>query len=296
MTDDEILYYMNLGLAQTVSESTSRQSAQQRSGSHVSAFRGSGFDYDDSRAYQSGDDLRKLNWRLMARTSQLFTRVYQEEREASVMLVIDRRAPMRFGTRKHLKVTRAVQLACYLAGLSLHQASSVGITLLQADSVQIQPQRSHTRVRDGLASAAAACPPLVGNTERTTLSTFLSQLQLSNSPGSRLILISDFHDLKQTDRAVMAQLTAQHQLQALQVLDPIELSLPDAGVWLVDDYSEATAIKVNADDRVLKEQYRDAMQAHLAYIESVFSACRVPFHRVYTNEPFNDVLRRIGYA
>ena len=94
----------------------------------------------------------------------------------------------------------------------------------------------------------------------------------------------------------MAQLAAQHQLQVLQVLDPIELSLPDAGVWLIDDYSEATAIKVNADDRVLKEQYLDAMQAHLADIESVFSACRIPFHRVHTNESFTDVLRRIGHA
>ncbi len=296
LSRDEILYYMNLGLAQNVSADHGQYSAQQRSGSHISSFRGSGFDYDDSRAYQSGDDLRNLNWRLLARTAQLFTKVYQEEREASVMLVIDRRGPMRFGTRGHLKVTRALQLASYLAGLYLRQDCAVGITLMQADSVQIQPQRSQTRVCDGLATAAAACPPLTGAGESIALSAILAQLQFSCARGSRLILISDFHDLRHSDEVVLAQLSAQHHVQALQVLDPIEVSLPAAGVWLIDDYSDTTAIKVNANDPLLQKQYRQAMQDKLAQIESVFSACRIPCTRVYTNEPFDDVVKQGHYA
>ncbi len=296
MTRDQVQQYMNKGLSHVVKVENGRLSKQVRSGSHQSAYRGGGFDYDDSREYQAGDELRNLNWRLLARTAQLYTKVFLEEREASVTIVVDRRAGMRFGTRKHLKVTRAVQLACYLAGRYLRQSCSVGITLLEKEGMQFQAQRSQTRVRDGLLAAAAACPPVTEPEESLTLSLLLSQLQHSCNAGNRIVLISDFHDLDENDSVLLTQLSRQHPMQALQVLDPIELALPAAGIWQIEDYGHTSAIKINANDGQLKQQYAEAMKLNLQRLDAIFSDCRVPRQRVFTDQNFDVVLRQCGYA
>lgn len=297
LSSEEVLYFYNRGLSFTSTpENISRQSAQARSGSHISYFRGSGLDYDDSRAYQPGDELRNINWRLMARTSHLFTKVFQEERESSVILLIDRRARMRFGTRQRLKVTRATEIACFLAGLSLQQGYAVGFTMLQADIQRLPSQRAQARVRDYLSSMASACPPLNSVSDEIKLSTILSHLLCSATAGSRLILISDFHDLEEADKVVLTQLSVQHQLQAIQVLDPVEESLPEDGVWLIDGYTDTRPLKINANDAGLHRHYQMAIQHKQALIESVFIENRIPFNKLLTNDGFDDVIEKIVYV
>ncbi len=296
LSSEEVLYCFNRGLSSvSLSGTVNRQSAQSRSGTHTSFFRGSGLDYDDSRAYQPGDELRNINWRLMARSSHLYTKVFQEERESSVMLIIDRRAPMRFGTRERLKVTRAVEIACYLAGLSLARGYSVGVTLLQPEIRRLPSQRAQSRIRDCLASAASACPPLNAVSDEVKLSAILSHLRYSATAGSRLILVSDFHDLEESDRTVLAQLAARYQLQAIQVLDPVEETLP-GGVWLIDGYTDTKPVKINANDANLHHNYHIAVQEKQALIVSLFEQNRIPMSKLYTNESFDDVAERLMHG
>lgn len=294
---EDLMSFINRGLShKTSANSQHRHSALNRSGSHLSTFRGSGFDYDDSRAYQPGDDLRNINWRLLARTSELYTKLYREEREASIMLVIDRRASMRFGTRQCLKVTQAVRLAAFLAGVALAQAYSVGLTLLQPNSQRMPPQRHKARVCDSLMGAASACPPLAQDDEKETFSQILNRLQLSVSPGCRMVLLSDFHDMAETDRAVLTHLASQHQIRAVQILDPIEIDLPPAGVWLLDRYPGGEPLSINANDNEIKLKYRQEMQNRQAMIESVFLHCQIPLTRTQTDSSFEEIIRLLGYA
>lgn len=292
---ETLTHYLNRGLAQKAGGSGKhRYSSLDRSGAHLSRFRGSGFDYDDSRAYQPGDDLRNINWRLMARTSELFTKLFKEEREASVMLVIDRRAMMRFGTRSCLKVTRAVQIAAYLAGVALAQSCSVGFALLQTSPQTISPQRHRDRVLHGLMAAASACPPQLIEDETVSMSLLLKRLQLMTSAGCRLILLSDFHDMHDPDVIILTHLASQHPLQAIQILDPLEMNLPERGNWLIDQFPGGVALEVNANNEQVKQQYQNEMDIHHARIESLFSQCQVPFIKTRTDVPFDDLIRQIS--
>jgi len=294
---DEVMTFLRRGLAQKMTaNSNNRHSVLDRSGGHLSAFRGSGFDYDDSRAYQPGDDLRNINWRLMARTAELYTKLYREEREASVMLVIDRRASMRFGTRQCLKVTLAVKIAAFLAGVSLSQAYSVGLTLLQPNSQRMPPQRHQARVCDSLMGAAAACPPLAEDDEKETFTQILNRLQLSVSPGSHLVLLSDFHDISEADSVVLTHLASQHQIHAIQILDPVELDLPAGGVWLLDHYPGGQALEINANDAAVRTKYHHEMNSRQAMIENIFSQCQIPLTQTQTDLSFEDIMRQLGYA
>lgn len=294
---DELMYFLNRGLAQKVQVNNKhRQSSLDRSGAHLSTFRGSGFDYDDSRAYQPGDDLRNINWRLLARTSELYTKLYREEREASMMLVIDRRSSMRFGTRSCLKVTRAVQISAFLAGIALSQSYSVGLTLLQANSQSRSPQRHKARIIDGLLGAASACPPVAVEGERESLSLTLKRLVLTTPVGSRLVLLSDFHDVTETDAIMLHHLASQHQVLAIQILDPVELALPEDGVWLLDQYPGGTPLQINANDAAVKQKYYDAMLEHQTMIEDVFAKCRIPLIQTRTNTPVDEMIRQLSYV
>jgi len=294
LSHQAVLDYFNRGLSVTsMTSSIRRQSAQSRSGTHTSFFRGSGLDYDDSRAYQPGDEIRNINWRLMARTSHLYTKVFQEERESSVMILIDRRARMRFGTRERLKVTRALEIASYLAGMSLMQGYSVGFSVLQSPVLQMSSQRSHARVQEYLFAAATACPPLNENLHEVKLSRLLSQLQYASMPGDQLVLISDFHDLEDDDSVILSQMAAQHQIQAIQILDPAEELLPE-GVWLIDSYTDATPLKVNASEESFKQSYQTLIANKQAQIESVFLKNKIPFGKLYTNDHFDEVIKVIN--
>lgn len=294
---DELMNFLNRGLAQKVAVNNKhRQSSLDRSGAHLSAFRGSGFDYDDSRAYQPGDDLRNINWRLLARTSELYTKLYHEEREASMMLVIDRRSTMRFGTRSCLKVSRAVQISAFLAGVALSQSYSVGLTLLQTNSQSRPPQRHKARVIDGLLGAASACPPVAAEGERESLSLILKRLILTTPVGSRLILLSDFHDISEADAIMLHHLASQHHMLAIQILDPVELALPADGVWLLDQFPGGTPLQINANDVAVKQKYHDAMLEHQALIEHVFAKCYIPLIKTQTNTPVDEMMRQLANA
>ena len=294
---DELMVFLNQGLAQkVVVNNQHRQSSLNRSGAHLSTFRGSGFDYDDSRAYQPGDDLRNINWRLMARTSELFTKIYREEREASMMLVIDRRSSMRFGTRSCLKVTRAVQISAFLAGIALSQSYSVGFTLLQTNGQSRPPQRHKARVIDGLMGAASACPPVAAEGERESLSLILKRLILTTPVGSRLFLLSDFHDIKEADAIMLHHLASQHQVLAIQILDPVELALPNDGVWLLDQFPGGTPLQINANDASVKQQYQHAMLEHQALIVDIFAKCHIPLIQAQTDTAMDEIMRQLAYA
>jgi len=116
-----------------------------RSDVRRSLFKGRGMEYDESRLYQPGDDVRHLDWRVTARTGKPHTKLFREERERPVFLWVDCRAPMFFATRGRFKSVAAAQLAALLAWSAVHDGDRIGSVLFTEDTHrEIKPQRGKT--------------------------------------------------------------------------------------------------------------------------------------------------------
>ena len=117
------------------------------SGIRQSSHRGRGVDFEEVRIYQPGDDVRSIDWRVTARTSKVHTKVFREEKERPVFILVDQRRPMFFGSRHCCKSVQAAWLAALIAWISLQRADQVGGLVLGEDALnEIRPRRSHHTV------------------------------------------------------------------------------------------------------------------------------------------------------
>ena len=170
-----------------------------RQGEQSSPFMGAGLEYEESRPYEMGDEIRRINWRLMAKTGQVYTKLFQEERQESWVILVDHRQSMRFGTRVRLKATQAARVAGYFAWLA-QQANIPVVGGRLAESLTLTPSFEGRGTYSHLMeSFAVACPPLSAEEVRNEphINDVLLALKQQIQPGSRLVLISDFHDINQ---------------------------------------------------------------------------------------------------
>ena len=168
-------------------------------GDQTSRFRGQGMEYEESRAYQPGDELRHLNWRLMARTGKPSTKLFQEERQAQWVLLLDMRASMRFGTRTQLKVTQGLKVAGWLAWLA--QKNRVRIQVVAVgEQVSVSPVwQGHQLYQPVMQWLAKPCPPIPADQIELNLFDVIDGLKQQWAKGSQLMMISDFQQVSDAD-------------------------------------------------------------------------------------------------
>jgi len=194
-----------------------------RHGGTASRHLGSGLDFAEHRRYQPGDDPRRMDWRVTARIGQPHIRRYHEDLVPACLILVDRRATMRFATRGRLKVTQAVRLAVLLA--AFHSARQAPVSVLELDTRLHRHGPVGSAQLTGLAHLLATpCPPIAA--AGPTLIEAIARLERDTAPGTRLILISDFADAEQIPAALWHRLAQRHPAQAISIHDPAEYVLP----------------------------------------------------------------------
>ncbi|WP_313932444.1 DUF58 domain-containing protein [Pseudidiomarina fusca] len=217
-----------------------------RSGALLSKVKGRGMEFDEFRHYQAGDDIRAIDWRVTARTGTPHTKLFREERERPVLLVVDFSDSMQFGSQLLLKSVQACHLASALAWLAVARGDRVGALLASTPSAQSQPQhielrpqaREHAVTRIIQQLVAAQNQALQNwqqpHQERASVLPYLLQRTLQVAkPGTLVYVISDWRGLLTNSQqsadtaAVQALLALQRhcQLVPMQLVDPLELSL-----------------------------------------------------------------------
>lgn len=203
-----------------------KASESRKQGEQASRYLGSGMEYEESRLYQPGDEVRRINWRLMARTGHAYTKLFQEERQESWTLVVDQRQSMRFGTKKRLKVTQAARIAGFYAW----QAQTAG---LPVEAISLSETVKSTPILEGkgsferlMAFLSIPRPPL-DVPQESRLHDELVDCQKKLQAGSRLVVISDFHDLDESTLMVLAALQEKVMIKAILVYDEVEKQLPN---------------------------------------------------------------------
>ena len=224
-----------------------RRSPAHRGGGHASRWRGRGVDFRESRAYQAGDDIRHMDWRLTARSGKPHTKLFEEEREQATLLAFDFNPSMRFGTRVRFKSVQAARAAALLAWLVANGGDRVGVLGFGGGiEGEIKPaggRRGVLRVLRALHDWDAAADV----SAREPLSVALTRVRRLLRPGMRLVLLTDGFSADPAVARMLPQLAGRHETDLILLRDSLELSPPApgryalsfGGVRRVLDFSDA---------------------------------------------------------
>jgi uncharacterized protein (DUF58 family) len=214
-----------------------------------------------------------MDWRSTARTNKPYVKVYREEHQPALHLLIDRTASMRFGTRGRLKVTQAARIAALLALQAAASQTCIGATLWQVNLQRVPCRQGEIGALRVIEAAIAACPPLFDTAvSPPTLAQVLRQLDAELPRGSRLVLVSDFSRLLAADSAALLRLASRHQVQAIQVLDASEINLPNVGLMRFQDAASGAQRWLNSGSPALRAAFSEAAEARHAAQQAVFRA------------------------
>lgn len=206
-----------------------------RAGSHLSPFRGPGMDYDESRVYVPGDDPRAMDWRVTARAARAHVKVFREERERPVWLLVDQRIGMRFATRVAFKSVIAARAAALLGWAAVERGERVGGLVFDESTHTEQRPRPRQHALLGLLGALAASPqPARRGTGYARLAAAVDRLQQLRADGGIVFVISDFADVGTNNHDDWLRRLGQRcEVALVAVHDPIEEMAPPAGHWPV---------------------------------------------------------------
>ncbi len=246
-----------------------------RAGGHLSLRRGRGMDYEESRAYQAGDDIRAMDWRVTARAGEPHTKLFREERERPVVLCLDLNPGMFFASRGALKSVQAARAAALFGWAAVTQGDRVGALLFNQGHHELRPRPGRQGILRLVRELVVHTDPgaaLTGAPAAGGLNAALLRLRRLVRPGSLVILISDFYGLNPDSTQHLLFLRRHNDLVALQVLDPLETGAPPAGRYSVTDGRERRQLDaVSARDR---RQYEHVLAAQHEGVKRLLQGCR----------------------
>lgn len=221
-------------------------------GERVSRQQGRGLNFDSLRRYQPGDDVRLIDWKATARLRTPWIRLYNEERERPVFILVDQRLDMYFGTRQQMKSVAAGNIAGLLAWRSWHDGDRLGCAILGDDELALHPCRAPKRnlmpVLTDIQRVNALLPEHYAQNRRQTvsLSEALQRIVRLLPSGSWLGIISDFHDLDVRCDAVLAHLRRRCEITAYVTLDDLHRRLPPRGQLAAYYHDLSTALNLTS--------------------------------------------------
>jgi uncharacterized protein (DUF58 family) len=225
-------------------------------GGHLSPFKGRGVEFEESRPYAEGDDLRMIDWRVTARTGKPYTKVFREERDRPVIVWLDLRRPMLFATRGAFKAVRASQAAALIAWSSVSNGDRLGgLVFSEGDHLELRPRLGRgaaLRLFQSLTQPGRwdrDANPTEADGERALL-----RLTRVARPGSLVFMLSDFRNLGANLERHVRQLTRHCDVLLMHFYDVIEQELPPPGRYRVATGERTFAIET--DTPAGRERYR----------------------------------------
>ncbi len=265
-----------------------REAYQRHAGDLRSPYLGSGLDFEEARLYQAGDDVHDMDWRTTARTNKPHIKIYREEHQPAMHIVIDRGPGMRFGTRSQLKVTQAARIASILSLSAATSNTCIGGTLWQPDGYTLPCRNGETGAMQLIQAAITPCPPLMPAQTMHPFAEVLEQLDTLLPRGSRVVLISDFHHLQPADATLLLRLASHHHVQAIQVLDPSEITLTDVGLMRFQDTDSTRTRWVDTARSAVRTHYQQQAARQHSDLQAQLRRCGIPLLQCMTDaDPFN---------
>lgn len=263
-----------------------------QSGDYQSAFKGRGMEYDESRLYQPGDDIRNIDWRVTARSGKTHTKLFREERERPVHLWVDLRSPMFFATRGRYKSVRAAELASLFAWIAINQGDRVGgIVFSDDEHHELKPQRGKSavlRLIKTMTNVPGWQTKSFDANKPYRLDSLLNLRRLVK-PGSLVILISDFRGYDEQARTHLIATRRHSEMIMIHLYDEIETILPPKGIYRLSNGDDE--IQLDTSDQQFQHDYKQRFQDRQKQLITLARRSHFNYIACRTNEEPETIVR-----
>jgi uncharacterized protein (DUF58 family) len=290
---------------------TNRLVTETLAGQYHSVFKGQGMNFEEVREYQPGDDVRSIDWNVTARMNHPFIKKFVEERELTVMLVVDLSGSGLFGSVGQSKRELAAEIASVLAFSAIRNNDKVGLILFTDEVEKYIPPRKGRRhvlrvIREilfyeprrrgtDLNGALEFLGRVIAHRAiAVILSDFLGQTQPSRAEIAahlkRKVILSE--TLGQTSLAALKQANRRHDVVAVQITDRYELELPALGRLVLKDAETGEVVEVNTGDPRKRRAFAERQTKAQAELQRLFRAAKIDAIQLRTDQPYASALGR----
>lgn len=272
---------------------TSRLVSDVFAGQYHSVFKGQGIEFDEVREYQIGDDVRSIDWNVTARTGKPHIKKFVEERELSVMILVDVSLSCRFASVNMLKSRLAAEVAAILAFSAIRNNDKAGLIIFTDKIEKFIPPRKGIRHVLRVIREVLYFDPAGRSTDIPQALEYLSKVMTRSSI---TFLISDFfppRNLQSNHEALKKSLAIankRHDVIAVTLNDPRERRLPDCGLISLEDAETGQTILVDSSDAALRRQYDKNNQERISQRENLFRSVGADYINIATDEPYTDAI------
>ena len=262
-------------------------------GKYHTAFRGRGMSFSEVREYCAGDDVRDIDWNVTARSRKPHIKVYEEERELTMMLVVDVSGSRMFGSTERLKKNIITEIAAVLAFSAAENNDKVGCIFF-SDRVEkfIPPKKGRSHILMIIRELIGFRPESTG----TKLSEPVRFLTNVNKKRCTTFILSDFMDSSQDRSALDDALKiagGRHDLVGIRVYDPRETELPDVGIVELRDAETGRKVWVDTSSRAVRDHYAESWRQRSAEIEATLKHNRIDTATVSTDGDYVAELMKL---
>jgi uncharacterized protein (DUF58 family) len=264
-------------------------------GEYHSVFRGRGMDFDEVREYVPGDEVRTIDWNVTARAGRPFVKKFTEERELTILLLVDVSASGNFGSTNQSKRELAAELASVLAFSAIRNSDKVGLILF-SDEVEyyIPPKKGRRHVLRTIREILYFQPQRRGTNVPNAL-------DFANNVTSRravVFLISDFQTSGNQEKATallrraIRQTQQRHDLIAVRIQDPRETSLPEVGLLTLEDAETGELVELDTLDPLVRSRFEEGAKERFTQLRRTLNSEAVDSLELSTGQPYVMPLKR----
>ncbi|NVJ50448.1 MAG: DUF58 domain-containing protein [Gammaproteobacteria bacterium] len=266
-------------------------------GGFISYYKGRGMDFDEARPYQQGDDIRSIDWRVTARTGEAHTKIFREERERPVFVILDQSQNMMFGSKVQFKSVQAAKLSATIMWKTLSDGNRFGALLFNNLSHQefkpASSRKNTLRILNQIVQAhnLQLKKGAVNLAQSEHLTATLQRARHLIKPGSLVFIISDFINFDENSEHHLLRLAQHNDINLVSVFDVLEQSLPGSGLYPITNGMETEVLDTGLAP--VREQYQQLFATRMEQLKVLAVKHRMKFHTLATHE---NLTQKLSFA
>ena len=269
---------------------TSKLIDDQLSGDYHSTFKGQGVEFDEVRPYIPGDDVRTIDWNVTARTGSPYIKRFSEERELTVLFMVDVSGSQSYGSVRRSKAELAAEVTALLALTAIRNQDKIGLILFSDEIVKfIPPRKGRDSVMRLVREVLAAEDSAAGGTNIAGALKFLNGVQKRRAV---VFLVSDFIGRGGCDKLLEAT-ARHHDMVCVPVTDPAESELPDVGLVELEDSETGELVLVDTSSRRVRREFAERAAAERDELKRFFMRAGIDVLPIDTSRPYIDEVRAL---
>lgn len=257
-----------------------------------SVFKGRGMEFEEVREYAFGDDIRDLDWRVTARKSEPYTKVYHEEKDREIVVLLDLSASMIFGTKNELKSVTAAKLTALIGWMTLKNKDRFGLLLFDGkNTTYYKPQNNQKSLMMLFQIIADKTHAALKQSYEGNISSALKMFELSHKGRGTFFILSDFYQMTAESFKNIAALAKRHQIYCLHIFDVLEEIAPPDGIYAAQNNGQKVVFNSTAEKFKTAYQQYFAAQRHQLRQNCQKFLCK--YLEIRTDQPIFKQLGRV---